>query len=298
MRFHDIFLSFFIILLFTACFMLSFLTIGFNKIKNNWVEYRCNPIIMPFASFFGHDTVKNFSQCIANVQSSTIIPHKAPLEASQGVAMQNMMGLTTTFNKFRKFNSNFRPAIAGGFSSVLGVFQNLIIELQRFAIGFKDLTMKILGIMTTVLYMTTGQSMLGSSIIKGPFMGAVKTVGDFCFHPSTPIKLSTGETIPMKELLLGDELEDGDIVNGILKLKGNKDEPYYKLWSNKLNRYIWVTGSHKILNGGKDIFENYIEVKDYKLATETLKWDNELSCLITSTHRIKVGEHTFWDWED
>ena len=27
-------------------------------------------------------------------------------------------------------------------------------------------------------------------------------------------------------------------------------------------------------------------------------YDEELSCLITSSHQIPVGEFTFWDWED
>ena len=46
------------------------------------------------------------------------------------------------------------------------------------------------------------------------------------------------------------------------------------------------------------IFENYIKVSSYGNAEKTNKHDAELYCLITSDHRIPIGEYTFWDWED
>ena len=75
MKFRDIFLAVLIIAAFYACFLVSFLIVGFNNIKNNWVQYRCNPMILPFASFFGHDTADNFAQCVAQLQSTTM-PYK------------------------------------------------------------------------------------------------------------------------------------------------------------------------------------------------------------------------------
>ena len=47
-----------------------------------------------------------------------------------------------------------------------------------------------------------------------------------------------------------------------------------------------------------DIFENYIKVSSFGNAEKTNKHDTELYCLITSDHRIPIGEYTFWDWED
>ena len=69
MKFRDIFLAVLIIAAFYTCFLVSFLIVGFNNIKNNWVQYRCNPMIIPFASFFGHDTADNFAQCVAQLQT-------------------------------------------------------------------------------------------------------------------------------------------------------------------------------------------------------------------------------------
>ena len=48
----------------------------------------------------------------------------------------------------------------------------------------------------------------------------------------------------MKELL-GDILKNGSEVFAILKVKGEKN-PYYKIFSDEINDYIYVTGSHLI----------------------------------------------------
>jgi hypothetical protein len=109
----------------------------------------------------------------------------------------------------------------------------------------------------------------------------------FCFSPETPIKLQNGETVLIKNLKLGDILINGSVVDAVMTIR-NENDPYYKLPGN-----ILVTGSHYIRYGGK-----YIRVQDVPEAKPTGKIDPILSCLITSDHKIPVGEYTFWDWED
>ena len=46
------------------------LNINKEKIKKEWPNYRCNPTVMPFANVFGHDTMKNFTYCVQNLQST------------------------------------------------------------------------------------------------------------------------------------------------------------------------------------------------------------------------------------
>jgi hypothetical protein len=68
--------------------------------------------------------------------------------------------------------------MGGQITNIFGVFQNVLIEFQKFIIGFKDMLMKILGIIATMLYMLSGQNMLGTSIVNGPMMTALKVIGD------------------------------------------------------------------------------------------------------------------------
>jgi len=91
----------------------------------------------------------------------------------------------------------------------------------------------------------------------------------------------------MKTLKLGDVLINGSIVDAVMKIK-NENDPYYKLPGN-----ILVTGSHYMKYGGK-----YIHVKNVPEAKPTGKVDPVVYCLVTSDHKIPVGDYTFWDWED
>ena len=59
---------------------------------------------------------------------------------------------------------------------------------------------------------------------------------------------------------------------------------------------IYVTGSHMIYikEQGK-----YIEVKSHPEAKKQhLKKSRWFSCLVTSDHKIQLGERTFYDWDD
>jgi hypothetical protein len=176
MKFRDIFLAVLIIAAFYACFLVSFLIVGFNNIKNNWVQYRCNPMILPFASFFGHDTADNFAQCVAQLQSTTMPYHQAPLAAATGGLQQNLGALSGQFSGIRDLQSKLRPAIGGQFTNVFGVFNNVLIEMQKFIIGFRDLIMKLIGVMSVLMHMMQGQQLMGQSIIKGPIIGSLKTI--------------------------------------------------------------------------------------------------------------------------
>jgi hypothetical protein len=115
----------------------------------------------------------------------------------------------------------------------------------------------------------------------------IKKIRIRCFPPETPIKLENGETVLMKNLKLGDVLVNGSVVDAVMKIR-NENDPYYKLPGN-----ILVTGSHYIRYGGK-----YIHVKNVPEAKPTGKVDPVVYCLVTSDHKIPVGEYTFWDWED
>ena len=159
--------------------------------------------------------------------------------------------------------------------------------------------MKLIGLIMTFIYLLQGAVMTGQSIMGGPIGGVLKTL---CFKPSTIIKLKSGEKKQMKNAALGDVLENGSEVIGVLKLKGHVSNPYYKIWSSKLNDFIYVTGEHKILpkniNHKNCELSQFIKVEDCDYAEKTNETDKEYSCLITDDHKIPIGEHIFWDWED
>ena len=116
---------------------------------------------------------------------------------------------------------------------------------------------------------------------------------DGCFFTETPIHLMDGRIVPMKDIQLGDILPGGITVITKLEIYNFNKVPFYKVYSDKLNDFIYVTGSHHIEEDGK-----FIRTEHSKRAVKTDIVEDVWVCLITSTHNIPIGEHVFWDWAD
>ena len=153
--------------------------------------------------------------------------------------------------------------------------------------------MKIIGIFILIAYFIGGGTITFKSAANGPIGIMIDMFG--CFPKDTPITLLNGQTKLISELKLGDVLENKAKIHALLKVKGSKENPYYKIFSVKLNKFIYVTGDHLIKD---DKTNKFIPVKDFKYAQKTDMWDEEMYNLVTTNNNIPIGEFTFWDWED
>ena len=298
MRFSDIAKTVLIILIFMLLYFSSILTSGIQKIKDDWPQYRCLPTYMPLAGYIGKDPVANFSYCVGNIQKDMMGFFLEPIQYVLSMVMGMIQWIMERIQFIRVFVDKLRNMASKLFGNVYGMFVNVLIQFQKLIIKTKDTTMKLIGTIVMFIYMIQGAMMTGQSIMKGPIGETLRTI---CFSKNTPIKLKSGKVVKMKDIHLGDILENGTEVYGTLKLKGSKENPFYQIWSEKLKQYIFVTGDHKICPNDRisiKELENYIDVKDFKLSKKTDYWDETLYCLITDNHQIPIGEFTFWDWED
>lgn len=265
-----------------------------TEIRDNWPEYRCNPMYMPLST----DLESDFTYCVQNMQKNMMGTLLQPITyvlsnigSMSGDFMNSINAVRDMFNKIR---SLFTSII----QNIFGVFLNIIIELQKLTIGIKDLVGKIVGIMMTCMYLIDGSVKTMNSAWNGPPGQMVRALGN-CFHPDTKVKLENGTISCMKDLNLGDVLENGSKVHAIMKIdntdKKIKEELYVIPGAGVDNEDIYVTGSHLVLNkNGK-----FIKVKKYINAKEQNDVKSDwYCCLITSDHIIQLGEETFWDWED
>jgi hypothetical protein len=132
-----------------------------------------------------------------------------------------------------------------------------------------------------------------NSTWNGPPGQLVRALGK-CFHPFTYIKLKNGNIKHMKDLDLGDILEDGSIIESVLKIDNRRERiPFYLIKDEQLE--ILVTGSHLVFDKSKN---NFVKVENYNKAQQTDIISDTFSCLITDTHHIPIGNEIFWDWED
>lgn len=264
-----------------------------SQIKANWPLYRCNPMYM----FLADDVETNFTYCIQTMQSNFMGYLLEPLTFITGSLGTMMGGFMNDIQNIRAMFDKIRTFFMSIIQSVFGVFLNLVIEFQRITISIKDLIGKTIGIMVSVMYIMDGSIKTMNSTWNGPPGQMVRALGK-CFHPHTKIKLQNGDIKFIKDVNLGDILEDGTIVQSTMKID-NKIEPVplYKIERAGVdNEDIYVTGSHLVYDSNSNSF---ITIKNYnkaKISTDVqVDW---FSCLITYTHNIKIGSEIFWDWED
>lgn len=277
---------------FIAQILIMYIYSQIQEIKDNWPKYRCNPMYMPLSE----DMTTDFTYCIQNMQTDFMGYLLSPLTYLADTLMSLGGEFTESLNYARNMLSNIRTFITDIIESVYGIFLNIIIQFQIIIIKLKDVLGKVVGIVLTLLYVLDGSVKTMKSTWAGPPGQMVRTMGS-CFHPDTKVKLKDGNIVLMKDINLGDYLENGSRVNGVMKLDNtNNKHKIYKIAGKGVEgEDIYITGSHMIHIGNN----KYIEVKDYDGAVEQDEVKCEwFSCLIMDDHKIHIGEKEFWDWDD
>jgi len=262
------------------------------EIKAKWPLYRCNPLYMPLAD----DVQSNFVYCIQSMQTNFMGYLLEPLTFLTSSINYILGDFLDAINMVRAMFDKIRSFISSIIQSVFGVFLNLVIEFQKITIGIKDLIGKTIGIMTTLMYVIDGSVLTMQSTWNGPPGQLVKALGK-CFYPNTIVKLQNGETKAMKDIDLGDILENGAVVESVMKIDNKKERnPLYVIYKGGVNEEnIYVTGSHLVFDTKKN---KYVKVENYDKAVLSKVETEWFSCLITSNHTISIGSQLFWDWED
>lgn len=115
----------------------------------------------------------------------------------------------------------------------------------------------------------------------------------FCFDPATSVELKNGTVKPIDRLIVGDILEDGAAVEGILRVKASQEQMYSV-------GGILVSGSHLLWS---EELEDWIPVHESSFAKRSFQRPSHLVCLRTSTRNIVLRDttkkvHIFRDWEE
>jgi len=300
MKTSDLSLSVFIIFIFILLYVFNILSVGIKTIEDNWPTYRCNPVVMPFASVFGQNVMDNFTFCIQSMQTNYMGYLMQPLNYNIDVISGLGAGLTTAVDDVRAFFNNIRDMTTGIVTDIFGVFLNILIEFQRLTIAIKDMFAKFIGVLATLMYTLSGSVMTMNSMWAGPPGQLVK---ELCFHPSTKVQLKDGSVFAMKDIPLNSVLKNGSKVCAVMFIsnvdeEGGYVERIFKLDHGEEGETILVSGSHLVLDPKTQTF---VKVKDLKgehsPAATNLECET-LSCLITSNHTIPIGKWTFHDWED
>ena len=262
------------------------------QIKADWPLYRCNPMYM----YLADDIESNFVYCIQNMQTGFMGYLLQPLTYVTSSVSSMLGDFMGQINMVRGMFDKIRTFMSSTIQSVFGVFLNLVIEFQKITISINDLIGKIIGTMVSLMYILSGSITTMNSTWNGPPGQMIRALGK-CFYPETSVKLKNGTIKAMKDIDLGDILENGSIVESVMKIDNKQNPiPLYVIKGAGVNKEdIYVTGSHLVLNNDT---KQFIKTEDYFKAELSDKKAEWFSCLITSDHKIQIGNEMFWDWED
>ena len=200
---------------------------------------------------------------------------------------------------FQRFYSAMKR-IAGIAVSTLYLGMSLQISIRNFVDFVIKVVLIIMGIIAglfVVLFfglvpflfiLITTVAVLAEGGVNTGGLGSV-----FCFDPATAVRLKDGTSRMIDRLSVGEELEDGSIVEGVLRTAVQNEQMY------SVNG-ILVSGSHLIWS---DEEEEWIPVKELPSAVSTLQRPSHLVCLRTSTRKIVLRgwngtPFVFRDWEE
>ena len=181
--------------------MVNILSVGIKNIEDNWPTYRCNPVVMPFASIFGQDPVSNFTYCIQTMQSSYMDYLLQPVNYNLSSVANIGSVITDAMDSARAFINNLRNFITEIIQNVFGVFLNILIEFQRIMVDIKDMVAKLIGVLATLMYTVEGSMYTMQSTWNVRQM--VRALR-FCFNPDTEVLCKDGANMP--KISLGCEL--------------------------------------------------------------------------------------------
>ncbi len=174
--------SIFIIVMFSVFLAVDTLNGSVKDVQDNWNLYRCNPLMMPFASYFAPkgttvSTEDNFSYCIQNMMTNFAPTITQPFNYLQSMTIDMMGSINESTAASTSQSASLNFNMSSIFSSIYGVFLNIIIEFNIIIIKLLDAQGKISGIITTLLYIMTAVQYTFESMWDGIPGKMIQTIG-------------------------------------------------------------------------------------------------------------------------
>jgi hypothetical protein len=163
------------IALFVLC-SYCFVMINVQPIKDDWINQRCKPSIIPFAGLINAPegttstdfTKENFDYCTQNIVKDITGSAVQPLTFITDMLNKLFDEIKQALNGIREMINKIRLNIKATAQEIMGRIINITIPLQQIIIGLKDILAKVQGTMTAGLF-----TLLGAYYTLKSLMGAI-----------------------------------------------------------------------------------------------------------------------------
>ena len=167
-----------IIIIFIFFYYISYYYIlnHLEPIKADWVNQRCKPYVLPFASIINKPddqsssefTSGNFTYCIQSIVADLSNVFLAPIYYLTNVTQEILQGIEKALDSTRYLFSNMRDSIKDVSKEIMSRILNVMTSLQVILIKVRDFTSKTNAVMTSSIY-----TLLGSYDTLRSLVGAI-----------------------------------------------------------------------------------------------------------------------------
>ena len=267
--------------------------VNIAEIKANWPKYRCQPTIIPFANFFGHEVNENFNYCIKNVFSSQMGEFTGPFGTILGSLITTCMGFLQNLNSLRIMLATLVGGVTKVFQELSKRVQLILTQVKTSSMRMQFLMKRAFGTFYAVIYMALSGVQAGMNFGNTVIFGFLDT---FCFPGDTKIDIQDRGLVPIREVILGDRLaKTGKRVisvynfvadgQAMMKFPESKEYPYP----------ILVSTNHLVKHNNL-----WISAEKHPEAIPAPVWSGGdlLYCLDTENHEIPIGSYMFSDYDE
>ena len=262
-----------------------------DDIKNHWDQYRCSPLVMPFASLYGHNTAENFNGCMKDLFGGFTGEITSPFLSILTMFTQVLGSLMEAVNSLRVAGSTMGGGINVIFQEFTDRIRNFFFEVRMSAIRIKTLIGRMYAIMFSVMYMGLSGMTAAQNFGDTALFSFLDT---FCFPPETQIQVINKGLIDIQDVRIGDVLFP---TNSIVTAKFHfsaKGQSMVQLPSMNGKRPVQVSTNHYVWYN-----KQWIMAKDHPSAEPIGAYSkHSLLCLNTSDHCIPISGYLFCDYDE
>lgn len=168
-----IFCLFALFILFIIC-SFCFVITHSQPIKDDWINQRCKPYVMPVAGFINKPdnmsvsefTSQNFTFCTQNIIEAGSEEALTPINYVFTMMSSVLKTIQDSINSIREISSKMRDSLANIAKDIMSRLINVIVPLQTVVLSMMDALRKIQGILTAGLYTSLGAYFIAKSLIE------------------------------------------------------------------------------------------------------------------------------------
>ena len=268
--------------------LLLYIILVYNRknIIKNWDQYKCSPLIIPFASFFDKDPIENLNGCMWNGYKSNFGILIKPFTYMIDTIKLVIKKLFDQLNSIRTLLKPIRDFVESATAMVYKKIEG-IMNLTMFTfLKMNNLMKRTFANFRIMVYALEASQYTIQSTWNGPigkitrfWAPGIDFFSDFfCFEPSTKVLNVNKVPVEISKLNIGDTLFHNNNIIGILKMIGVDN--YYNY------NGIIVSGNHLVYN-----YENkkWTEVSFAPGAKYVHKPEiKNVYCLITANNTIPI----------